>query len=197
MLLVSSLQDPILIQALHASAVGALPTDTIYGLACRAEDQDAVKQLYISKPREAKPGTVIAASIDQLVTLGIPRRYLVSVAHFWPNPLSIIVPTTPELSYLDRGLMSLAVRVPADDEIRQFLEQTGPLLTTSANMPDQPPATTIEEAKAYFGDKLDFYVDGGVLHDRPASTIIRVIDDEIEVVRRGAVQFDEKGQIVT
>jgi L-threonylcarbamoyladenylate synthase len=92
--------------------------------------------------------------------------------------------------------MSLAVRIPADAKLRKLLEQTGPLLTTSANLPDQPPAADIKQAKAYFGDKIDFYEDGGDLSGRQPSTLIRIIDDAIEVLRPGAVKIDDAADTI-
>jgi L-threonylcarbamoyladenylate synthase len=91
--------------------------------------------------------------------------------------------------------MSAPVRVVAWPPLKSLLEKTGPLLTTSANQPGKPPATTIQEAEAYFGGSVDFYVDGGDLSGRPPSTIIRVVDDEVEVIRQGAVKLNELGEI--
>lgn len=176
-------------------AVGVLPTDTVYGLACRAADEAATKRLYELKRRENKPGTVIAANIDQLVELGIKARYLKAVRQFWPNPISIVVPSRG-LEYIHQGKQSIAVRVPKLPELITLLEQTGPLLTTSANMPGQPEATTIDQARAYFGEAVDFYVEGGDLSGRNPSTVIRVIDDEIEVLRQGAVTIDTNGKVI-
>jgi len=190
-----SLDDSQVAALLQDGKVGVLPTDTVYGLACLASDQAAVARLYALKGREDKPGTLIAANIDQLVELGIPRRYLTAVEHFWPSPISIIVPTTPELRYLDFGKLSLAMRIPSDPSVARLLGKSGPLLTTSANQPGEEPAANVQAAEAYFGDTVDFYVDGGDLSGRPASTIIRIIDDAVEVVRQGAVYVNEKGEI--
>jgi L-threonylcarbamoyladenylate synthase len=182
---------------LKAGAVGVLPTDTIYGLACLATDQTAVARLYELKSRDHKPGTIIAADIQQLVDLGLKRRYLTAVTQLWPNPLSIIIPCGPELKYLHKGKNGLAVRLVAVSPIQTLLSQTGPLLTTSANHPDQPTATTVEMARQYFNGQLDFYVDGGDLTGRLPSTLIRVVDDAIEVLRPGAVTINpETGEIV-
>ena len=93
------------------------------------------------------------------------------------------------------GKVSLAVRIPADSRIRELLSKTGPLLTTSANQPGEPTATNIAEAQAYFGDGVDFYADGGTIADHVPSTVIRIIDDAIEVLREGAVKIDENGRI--
>ncbi len=182
---------------LKPGAVGVIPTDTVYGLVARAADPAAVARLYALKTRDHKPGTIIAANIDQLVELGIKRRYLSAVQQFWPGAVSVIIPCgEPNLEYLHLGVMSLAIRLPADHELQKLLSQAGPLLTTSANPPGQPPATTAAEAQRYFDDKVDFYSDGGDLSDHQPSTIIRIVDDAIEIIREGAVKIDEAGRII-
>jgi len=174
-------------------AIAIIPTDTVYGVVARATDRSAVEQLYQLKRRESKPGTLVAASIDQLVELGIPRRYVVAVEQFWPGAVSVVVPCGPELDYLTQGRRSLAIRIPDDTALTELLTQTGPLLTSSANQPGEPPANTMGEARAYFGDQVDYYQDGGDLSGRQSSTVIRVIDDAIEVLREGAVKINEDG----
>jgi L-threonylcarbamoyladenylate synthase len=170
-------------------AVGVLPTDTLYGIVARAADPVAVERLYRLKHREHKPGTVIAASIDQLIDLGLKARYLKAVTQFWPGPVSVIIPCGQELEYLHAGLGGLAVRIPDDETVCQLLEQTGALLTSSANLSGEPTATTNAEAKKYFGETVDFYVDGGDLSNRAPSTLIRIVDDAIEVLRQGTVEI--------
>ena len=173
-----------------AGTVGVLPTDTVYGLVARASDQAAVKRLYALKLREHKPGTIIAASIEQLVELGIKRRYLTAVSQYWPGAVSVVIPCGPELNYLHQAKGSLAVRIPDDSALRQLLEATGPLLTSSANDPGTPTANTLAEARRYFADRVDFYEDGGDLSQHQPSTVIRVVDDAIEVLRPGAVTIE-------
>ena len=172
------------------NSVGVLPTDTVYGLVAQARDVDAVQRLYALKHREHKPGTLIAASIEQLVELGLKRRYLSAVSQFWPGAVSVITPCGPELEYLHQGKLSLAVRIPDAPALRALLERTGPLLTSSANDPGHPTAVTVEQARTYFGDMVDFYIDGGDLSGQKPSTVIRIIDDEIEVIRQGAVTIE-------
>ncbi|MDL2363328.1 MAG: L-threonylcarbamoyladenylate synthase [Patescibacteria group bacterium] len=173
---------------LHDGHIGVLPTDTVYGVVACASNKEAVKRLYQLKHREHKPGTVIAASIEQLVDLGIKRRYLKAVEQYWPGAVSVVVPcANPELEYLHQGKMSLAVRIPDDASIQELLKQTGPLITSSANLPGEDPATTVQAAREYFDDEVDFYVDGGDLSDSQPSTILRIVDDAVEVLRQGAV----------
>lgn len=191
----NGISDPAIPGLLQGGAVGVLPTDTLYGIVCRAADQQAVKRLYGLKRRENKPGTVIAASVEQLVELGLKARYLKAVAQFWPGAVSVIIPAGQELDYLHQGKQSLAVRIPDLAELTGLLEKTGPLLTTSVNKPGEPHAIDINGAKAYFADYVDFYVDGGDLSGHEPSTVIRVVDDAIEIIRPGAVNIGESGRI--
>lgn len=194
--ILNTLSNPKLVQILKEGKVGVIPTDTVYGLVCLATNEQAVKRLYALKSRDKKPGTVIAASTEQLIALGVKARYVKAVEQFWPNPLSIIIPIGAELGYLHLGKQSLACRVvKGPKELLNTLSTTGPLMTTSANLPGLAEATTLAEAQKYFGDNVDFYVDGGDLSKRKSSTVIRVIDDAIEVLRPGAVKIDEAGRI--
>lgn len=175
--------------------MGVIPTDTVYGLVCRAASEPAVLRLYGLKHRDHKPGTLIAANIEQLVELGIKARYLKAVEQFWPGAVS--VETLHGRDYLTMSTGRQGVRIPDDKPLLELLEQVGPLQTTSANAPGEPVATTVQEAQDYFGESVDFYVDGGDLSNRPPSTVIRVVDDAIEVVRKGAVNIDESGRITS
>ncbi len=177
-------------QRLLEGSVGVMPTDTVYGLVARAHDPQAVAKLYALKNRDHKPGTVIAASVEQLAELGVDQAHLDRVKKWWPNPLSVETPLGPELNYLHQETGRQGFRVVADEDVRKILEKTGPLVTSSANHPGAPGSTTIQEAWDYFQTRVDFYVDGGDLSGRPPSTIIKLHDDgTIETIRDGAVKL--------
>lgn len=194
MLIASSLADHRIIEMLAAGGVGVLPTDTIYGIVAPAGNKDAVLRLYEIKKRDGKPGTVVAAKQAQLIELGLDPRVIDKAAHLWPNPISIVVPTNAELDYLDQGLGDVAVRIPADRTVRDFLEKVGPLLTSSANHPGEEPSRNVERARAYFGDQVDFYVDGGERRGQ-ASTVVRYRDGRFETIRQGPVVVDQNGRL--
>ena len=177
------------VELLQSGHVGVMPTDTVYGLAARAEDIHATEKLYKLKHREHKPGTLIAASTNQLLSLGVAGTDIEKVAKWWPGALSAVLPVEGH-DYLHQGLGDLAMRVVANQDIIKILAQTGPLITTSANHPGKPGSTTVDEAIDYFGDHVDFYVDGGDLSGRLASTIVKVMPDgTVAILRQGAVQL--------
>ncbi|MCA9329401.1 threonylcarbamoyl-AMP synthase [Candidatus Saccharibacteria bacterium] len=176
------------IEQMQNGKIGVIPTDTVYGVVARASDTIAVKKLYSLKNRHKKPGTLIAADIQQLIDLGIKPRYLRAVSQYWPGAVTVVLPTDNlTLRYLDQGVGTLAVRVVDNKQIADLLKMTGPLITSSANIPGEPVANNIMQALDYFNNGVDFYVDGGDLSDRQASTIIRILDDVVDVLRQGAV----------
>lgn len=176
------------IPLLQNGAVGIMPTDTVYGLVTIASNPQSVERFYSLKQREQKPGTLIAANTDQLLALGVSQADIDQVSKWWPNPLSAVL-TVNGNDYLHQSVGTLAMRVVADPQIRELLTQTGPLITSSANQPGEPPSTTIQEAITYFGDSVDFYVDGGEIKDVLPSTIIRPSADGIEILRQGSISL--------
>lgn len=195
-LVLNGLSDLRVVELLADGAVGVMPTDTVYGLVCSATNESAVARLYKLKSRENKPGTIIAADAGQLIELGIRGRYLKAVESYWPGAVSVIIPSHG-LQYIHLGLGGIAIRLPAIKEVHELLTKTGPLLTTSANHPGLEPAHSLAAAQEYFGERVDFYVEGGDLSGHKPSTLIRIVDDAVEVLRPGAITIDENtGRII-
>lgn len=186
----TTLADPELVTLLNQGAIGVIPTDTVYGLVARAESEPAITRMYSVKARARQPGTTIAASVDQLAKLGFPTHSLMVAANYWPNPLSVEMSAGLVPHYLSTGQPVMAARIPNKPDLASLLEQTGPLMTTSANAPKQPTSTSVEMAMEYFGSEIDFYVDGGDLSGRAPSTIVGIQPSgEITIYRQGAASI--------
>lgn len=173
-------------QKITEGSVGIFPVDTVYGIIAAANQPKAVSRFYGLKQRTDKPGTLIAGNTDQLISLGLNPEDIKRAARYWPNPVSVVLPTPPSLDYLSLGKQTLAVRIPTDKELRKTLSITGPIITTSANRPGEPTVTQIDQAVEIFGDQVDFYVDGGDYTDRKPSTVIVLSDSSVTVLRDGA-----------
>src|SRR4051812_47295169 len=107
MLILPSVTDPRLPKLLKSGRVGVIPTDTIYGLVSVASNEEGVSRLYSLKKRYQKLGTFMGANIEQLLSLGLVEEALRAVAHLWPNPISVVVPTHEGWEHLDLGKRSL------------------------------------------------------------------------------------------
>ena len=173
------------ITMLKKSSVGVILTDTVYGLVASATDVIAVKKLYALKNREQKPGTIIASNTKQLLDLGIKQEQLLLVEKYWPSSISIIFDLSSDFFYLHQGLGGVAIRVISDSRLKPILDETGPLLTSSANHPGEPTAISIKEAFACFGDLADFYLDGGTVIEGLPSTILKLSENNIKILRKG------------
>lgn len=200
--------DKKIIKILQSDGVGILPTDTLYGIVASAYSKKTVERIYKIKGRdENKPFIVLISSIKDLEKFNID--FNISILNkFWPGKFSILLPFKNKLSinkfkYLHRGTNEIAFRLPNKKSLIELLKKTGPLVAPSANPQGLEPALNIKKAKEYFdparprdssgagGDKMDFYVAGGILKSAP-STLLRINKNgEIQVLR-GTLKNNEK-----
>ena len=169
-----------------------LPTDTIYGLHARALDDAAVGRIADLKGRaETKPFVVLAADVGQLQELGIDADpdLLSRLASIWPAPLTAILPLRQPIA-ASRGMATLAVRIPALDWLRALAQQTGPLVSTSANRSGEPPVDRPEALARDLLERLDAIVDAGVRTGEP-SAIVDLTSAEPRFIRDGERLFTQ------
>ena len=177
--------------ALEAGNVVVVPTDTVYGLAARPSDAEAVRSVYRVKGRPAGMHLpVLAASIDQVRELGVSFTTPAAVLarRWWPGPLTLAFgfdAAHPRPAWLE-GRQEVAVRIPDHRFLRGLLERTGVLVVTSANPHGAPTPRTADDVAAGLGTAVDLVVDGGRLQDVP-STLVNVCGPRPVVEREGAI----------
>jgi L-threonylcarbamoyladenylate synthase len=180
-----------LVSSILDGKVGLLPTDTIYGLSCSIYDKQAVSRIYDIKGRNHKsPLIVLISDVQDLGSFRIkPDGNIGKLLRLnWPGKISFILPLKNGFEYITGDIGSISFRMPDDDGLRSLLQKTGPLVSTSANPSGSKPAIDVTEAKEYFGDKLDFYVDMGELYSDP-STLVDLTSHKPSVIRQGATAF--------
>ena len=175
--------DDAIVSLLCNGGVGILRTDTLYGVVARADNEAAVERVYAIKERTpTKPPIILIASTDQLLN-DYDQETMRRVSRLWPGKVSVILSAPNAPQWLVRSGDSLAYRMPNNPELRELLRRTRPLIAPSANPEGLPPATDIHEAAAYFGEKVDFYVDGGVVKDDTPSRLYRLLNNGMERLR--------------
>ncbi|HEX8974424.1 MAG TPA: L-threonylcarbamoyladenylate synthase [Patescibacteria group bacterium] len=187
--------DPIkeIVPILKMGGVGVLSTDTIYGLVGGALSKKTVERIYVLRKRNPKkPLIILIGSLRdlELFSIKLSNEQKKTLKGLWPGKVSVVLPCKlKKFTYLHRGTETLAFRLPDDEMLKKLLKKTGPLVVPSANFEGEKPAVTIREAKKYFKDDVDFYVDAGKLKSKP-STLVRFDgNSEVEVLRQGAVKI--------
>ena len=174
----------------------AVPTETVYGLAADARDSSAVARIYAAKGRpDFNPLIVHAPSLaaaEKLGVFGAVERRLAEA--FWPGPLTLVVPRIhdcPVASIATAGLDTIAIRVPAHRAMRALLEATGaPLAAPSANASGGVSPTKAAHVLASLGGRIALVIDDGPTTAGVESTIARVRDGAVEILRPGPVTAD-------
>lgn len=183
-----------LLPALRALAAGELvvyPTDTLLGLAGRAEDAEAVTRVERAKGRpSAQPISVAVSSVEEVDRLAeaspSARRFLRT--HL-PGPYTVLLPPS---AFARQRLAAplfgeggaLGVRVPDHPVAREIARRAGPVTATSANVHGRPPCRTIREARQAFGPKVRVYLSGGPRPSGRPSTLVDLTRGEPRVVAR-------------
>lgn len=165
-------------EVIRAGGTVAVPTETVYGLAARADDERAVAAIYRAKGRpDFNPLIVHVADLAHAETLAqfdAPARRL--AAAFWPGPLTLVLPRradAPLCAAVCAGLPSVALRVPAHPVMRALLVATGlPLAAPSANRSGAVSPTRADHVSASLGDRVDLILDGGECARGIESTIV-------------------------
>lgn len=172
---------------LKAGKVGVLPTDTLYGLVASINHESAVRRVYELKHRSlTKPCIILISFRDELARFGITlsEAQAAVLDQKWPGPVSVVFPCGLDVpEWLHGGTHTLALRLPADEALRALLCESGPIIAPSANPEGLPPASSVEEACAYFGDTVDFYVDGLEKNGKPSALIALDVDGTQVVLR--------------
>lgn len=179
--------------ALLASRVVILPTDTVYGLHAMAMDLDAVRSLFRAKRRpEGQPLVVLCGSIEQLEALGVSAapQIIDALTRIWPAPLTAILPLLSPIP-ASAGRNTVGVRIPELSWLRELVERTGPLASTSVNLSGESAVYSTDHIPKELLDFVDLVLDAGTIESE-SSTLVDFTSDEPHVVREGRFRFTQK-----
>ena len=174
----------------------AFPTETVYGLGADATDSRAVAGIFEAKGRPSdNPLIVHISNTDQLVPLTTPYGVLETelMQAFWPGPLTLVLPVrTGAVSPLvTAGLDTVAVRMPDHPVALRLITAAGcPVAAPSANRSGRPSPTRADHVAEDLWGRIDGLVDGGATGVGLESTVVRVVDGQIVLLRPGGVTAD-------
>ena len=181
----------------RAGGLVALPTETVYGLAARADRAEAVAAIYRAKGRPDFNPLIVhvpdPATAETLAEFDDRARML--AGRFWPGPLTMVLPLRDGAGIapaVTAGLPTIALRCPAHPLMRAVLEQAGvPLAAPSANRSGSVSPTTADHVLATLDGRIDAVLDGGPCTQGLESTIVALREGGWQLLRAGPIEERE------
>ena len=177
------------VSELKQGALIAYPTDTTYGLGCDIFNKRGVKNIYQIKQRDPKkPFSFICADLSDVANYSQVSNFAFKIMkRHLPGPYTFVLEATRIVpDNLTTRQKTVGIRIPQDEIALAIVRELGhPLVTTSANISGEEALHDPHEIDQVMGRMLDLVVDGGNRLGDP-STIISLIDDQVEVLREGS-----------
>lgn len=177
------------------------PTETVYGIGTNGLNKEAIKKLYEVKQRPLnKPISLLVSNIEMVnqVAKNISKLEYKIMQNFFPGPLTIILEKkdiVPDI--LTANTNTVGIRMPSGEIARKLIEYAGvPIATPSANISGKPSGTNIKDIQKDFEGKVDYFIDNGESKLGIPSTIVRVINNEVHILRHGSISKEEINNIV-
>jgi len=181
---------------LASEEIVAIPTETVYGLAGNIFSEKAIKRIFELKGRPLiNPLIVHINDLDmlELITQDIPEDARILAEHFWPGPLTMVLPKKANVpNIITANKPTVAVRMPAHPVTRALLAQLDfPLAAPSANPFKRISPTKAQHVAAYFPEGLELVLEGGTCEKGIESTIIGFKNGKAILYRHGALAKEE------
>lgn len=177
-------------------ALVAIPTETVYGLAARSDQEDAIRRVYDVKGRNPERAlSVLVPNFDATATLWRTGPWIEAArtlaTHFWPGPLTIICPALDNVSPVLRGdSPNVGLRCPAHPVAQRILQEVNlPLVAPSANLSESPSPTSAEAVAAQLDGKISAIVEDDTTIGGLESTILSLENERASLVRAGAISL--------
>lgn len=172
------------------------PTETVYGIGANALDEKAVNKIFEAKGRASdNPLIVHICNLDMLNDLvqeiGEIEKELIN--NFWPGPLTIIFNRRECIpNNVTAGLDTVGIRMPSNSVARKLIEFAElPIAAPSANISGKPSGTKIEDIIDELDGKVDYILDAGMVDIGVESTVIRVVDNKVHILRPGKITVED------
>lgn len=156
-----------IIDVLNRGGVIAYPTEAVFGLGCDPFNEIAVRHILKLKHRSITKGLIVIASAWEQIselTKPIPDNLLNFAKKTWPGPVTWVFPASPKAPYWLTGEhTSIALRITNHPTAKSICDAyKNPIVSTSANIEGNKPATTAKEVLEYFPNEIDFMIDENV-----------------------------------
>ena len=177
------------------------PTETVYGIGTNGLDEKAIKKIYEVKQRSFnKPISLLVNNIEMVnkIAKNISKLEYKIMESFFPGPLTIILEKRDIIpNILTANTNTVGIRMPSGKIAKKLIEYAGvPIATPSANISGRPSGTNIRDIQKDFEGKVDYFIDNGESKIGIPSTIVKVINEKIHILREGSISKEQINKIV-
>lgn len=173
------------------------PTETVYGIGGNALSENVIKKIYRIKQRPyGKALNILVKDKEEIEKYAYISNKIEEkiIDNFMPGPITIILKkkksNIPDL--LTANNDTIGIRIPDNNIVKRILEECNlPLAAPSANISGKPSSIRLSDIKRDFESKVEAFIDGGVCKKKVSSTIVKVVDEKLVILREGAVKENE------
>lgn len=178
------------------------PTETVYGIGANALNDEAVKKIFIAKGREQDNPLILHISDMEMlsqITENISELEYKLMDNFWPGPFTIVLNKKEGIANVATcNGDTVGVRMPSNKIAHDLIKKSGcPIAAPSANISGKPSGTKLEDIIEELQDKVDYVLDGGESDIGLESTVVRVIDNEVRILRPGKITKEDIEKVVS
>ena len=178
------------------------PTETVYGIGADALNNEAVKKIFIAKGRAQDNPLILHISDMEMLSQiaeNISETECKLMDAFWPGPFTIILNKKSGIANVATcGGDTVGVRMPSNKIAHDLIKEAGvPIAAPSANISGKPSGTNLKDIFEELKDRVDFIIDGGETDIGIESTVVRVIDDEVKILRPGKITKEDIEEVIS
>lgn len=186
-----------IVDIIKRDGIVVFPTETVYGIGGNALSENVIKNIYnIKKRPQEKALNILVKNKEEIKKYAYISNELEEeiIDKFMPGPITIILKKRksqiPDL--LTGNNDTIGIRIPDNDIVKKILEKCNlPIAAPSANISGKPSSIKLEDIKQDFDGKVDAFIDGGKCKQNISSTIVKVIDGNIKILREGIISIKD------
>ena len=189
-------------QIIKDGGIVLFPTETVYGIGANALNDEAVKKIFIAKGRAQDNPLILHISNMEMLSLiakNINELEYKLMDAFWPGPFTIILEKKDNIALRATcNGNTVGIRMPSNKIAHDLIELSGlPIAAPSANVSGKPSGTNLDDIIDELKDKVDYIIDGGQTDIGIESTVVRVINNEVKILRPGKITKEDIEKIIS
>lgn len=188
---------------LEQGKIICFPTETVYGLGCASDNYKAVEKIYSIKERDSeKPLSLLVGNISLIAKIAnISSMTKKLINYFSPGPITYVLPIKNN-ELIAGNIYSkdnfIGMRIPNHKELLDLLNYYNkPIIGTSCNLSGEKDVTRLYDIPIIIKNKIDYILEASEPELARASTVIKIIDDNIELLREGNIKVADINEFIS